>query len=333
MNPCSAPQLAVIIPNWNGCRFLRTCLGALRLQSYRPFQTWLVDNGSEDESLALVQKEFPEVTILPLAQNYGFSTAINQGIMATATPFVALLNNDTEADPHWLETAVRAFDTHPEADYIASRIMNFHQRRLLDSAGDYLTRTGLPLKRGADQPAEGQWLRERWVMGASAGAAIYRRSAFLRTGIFDPGYFLYLEDVDWCLRSALLGLRCLYVPEAVVYHIEGGSDPLRQSFLDRGESTRRAFHTPQRTYWITRNRIRLLCKNYPAALFFLYSPLIFYGFARSALFHLFRRGLFWPFARGLIRGLVEIPQCLSARREIQGRRTVSIRNLQKILFQ
>lgn len=332
MNPSDLPQIAVIIPNWNGRRLLPTCLEALRRQSYPHFRVLLVDNGSEDDSLSLVRAGFPEVEVLPLDKNYGFSAAVNRGIQAVCTPFIALLNNDTEADPAWLEAAIQAFHSHPEADYVASRMMNFHRRDLLDSAGDYLTRTGLPLKRGADQRIGPQWLKECRVMGASAGAALYRRSAFERVGLFDTDYFLYLEDVDWCLRAALLGLHCLYVPEAVVYHIEGGSDPLRQEFLARGESTRHAFHTPQRTYWITRNRIRLLYKNFPAVLFWKHSLRISYGFAHSTMFHLLKSGLFFSYLRGWLRGVGEIPKCRSLRREIQRRRVTPLKELETIFF-
>ncbi len=332
MSRCEDPQVAVVIPNWNGARFLRTCLMALRAQEGVRLQAWLVDNGSTDDSLALVREEFPEVAILALDSNRGFSAAVNAGISASQAPFVALLNNDTEADPRWLACALRTLERHPAAGYVASRIMNFHQRGLLDSAGDFLTRTGLPLKRGADQDARGEWLQERRVMGASAGAAVYRRSAFARVGLFDEEYFLYLEDVDWCLRAGLLGLPCVYAPDAVVYHVEGGSDPERQGFLDRGESARRNLHTPQRTYWITRNRVRLLCKNFPAALAVRLAPWVLYGFARSFLFHALKSGLAASFLRGLWHGLAGIPRCLELRREIQRRRTVSPGQLARIWF-
>src|SRR5215217_2780776 len=92
------PRVTVVIPNWNGERFLELCLGSLRDQSFRDFETILVDNGSTDGSLGFVAERFPEVKTISLEENRGFAEAVNAGIKASATEFVALLNNDTEQD-------------------------------------------------------------------------------------------------------------------------------------------------------------------------------------------------------------------------------------------
>jgi GT2 family glycosyltransferase len=220
----------------------------------------------------------------------------------------------------------------PDIGFIACQILDFFNRDRLDSAGDIITRAGLPLKRGSDQSADGRFQEPCEVLSASAGAAFYRREAFERVGSFDAGYFMYLEDVDWSLRAALLGIRCFYVPQAKVYHIEGGSDPERAVFLERGETQRRIFHTRERTYWITRNRVRLLVKNYPTTLLIRIAPWILFGFARSALFHLIKTGLFSSYIRGLMRGLSEIPQCMTLRRSIQQNRKLTTTQFAGILF-
>jgi GT2 family glycosyltransferase len=104
-----------VIPNWNGERFLKVCLSSLREQSFEDFETVLVDNASSDGSLQLVERDFPEVRVISMRENRGFSAAVNAGIEASEGKYVALLNNDTEVDPSWLESLVRAAERHPEA--------------------------------------------------------------------------------------------------------------------------------------------------------------------------------------------------------------------------
>jgi GT2 family glycosyltransferase len=324
--------VSIIIPNWNGLRFLETCLKSVQQQSHKQVRILVVDNASSDGSLEFIRTKFPSVAILALERNYGFSAAVNRGILATSDDYVGLLNNDTESDPHWVENCLRALEGHADIGYVACQVLDFYKRSRLDSAGDLLTKTGLPLKRGMDQPAVGEFLTPRRVFGATAGAALYRREMFEKVGFFDAGYYMYLEDVDWCLRAALLGIRCMYVPEAKVYHIEGGSDPLRASYLACWQTERKSFHTPERTYWITRNRIRMLAKNYPAALLVKRLPWIGWGFIRSALFHALRSGLFRHFARGFWHGLRELPRCMQLRRLIQVRRRVTVRQFEDIIL-
>jgi GT2 family glycosyltransferase len=125
-------RVTVVIPNWNGERLLKLCLGSLRDQSFRDFETLLVDNGSTDGSLDFVAGNFPEVKTIALGENLGFSGAVNAGIRGSGTEFVALLNNDTEQDPGWLEALVRAAEDHPESGLFASKLVDFHDRRVLD---------------------------------------------------------------------------------------------------------------------------------------------------------------------------------------------------------
>ncbi len=142
------PRVTVVIPNWNGERFLNLCLGSLRRQSFKNFETILVDNGSTDASVGFTERHFPEVRVITLNDNRGFSVAVNAGIRASEAKYVALLNNDTEAEPGWLEALVRAAESYPEAALFASKLVDFHDRRLLDGAGDALRRSGLRYRIG-----------------------------------------------------------------------------------------------------------------------------------------------------------------------------------------
>ena len=137
-------RATVVIPNWNGARFLELCLGSLHNQTFRDFETIVVDNGSTDGSIDFVREHFPDVRVVELGKNRGFAAAVNAGVEASDTEFVALLNNDTEQDERWLEALVRAADAHQDAGLFASKLVDFHDRRVLDGAGDVMRLSGLP---------------------------------------------------------------------------------------------------------------------------------------------------------------------------------------------
>lgn len=332
-------QLTVIVPTWNGERLLRTCLRSLQLQTVS-CSVLVVDNGSTDSTLELVSGEFPEVDYLPLERNFGFAKAVNRGIQRARTEFVALLNNDTEVNPHWVEAGLKAFRRHPDYWFFASKILDFRRRDTVDSAGDCYGRTGLPHKRGLGESAN-QFTQTGPVMGASAGAAFYRKNLFERIGLFDEGFFLYLEDVDLSLRAQFSGLPCLYLPEAIVYHVEAASDPDRSSSdpispPEKGAETRttkgvlaedriksegsiQTYYSQHRVFWITRNRWQLmityqLLRN---------TPWLALGWARSALFHLLKVGFFGAFLKGLVAGMLLTPKAFGKRKKVWAERTLA----------
>ncbi len=339
MNEDSHQQLTVIVPTWNGEQLLRTCLHSLRLQTV-PCGVLVVDNGSTDSTHELLRNEFPSVDYLPLEQNFGFAKAVNLGIQKSRTEFVALLNNDTEVDPHWVEAGLKAFECYPDYAFFASKMLNFRRRETVDSAGDCYGRGGLPHKRGMGEPASHYTLTGP-VLGASGGAAFYRRKLFDRIGLFDEGFYLYLEDVDLSLRAQFAGLRCLYLPEAIVYHVEAASDPERSgrdsvdpptkdaatrmadgvAAEERIKSERRVrtYYSRNRVFWITRNRWQLMITYQ----LFRNTPWLAVGWARSTLFHLLKAGFFGAFLKGLGAGILLTPRALGKRRKVWAERTLA----------
>lgn len=209
---------AVIIANWNGAHHLRVCLQSLRQQTHPQFEVLVVDNGSSDGSLEMLAREFPEVRVLALSENYGFVVASNHGAALTQADVLVMLNNDTEVEPQWLEALCRALEEHPEAGSAASKILLFDRRDTLHSAGDVLDANFMPQNRGVWEVDRGQYDEERWVFGACGGAAAYRREAWEEVGGFDERLFMYLEDVDLAWRLQKAGWKCIFVPEARVYH-------------------------------------------------------------------------------------------------------------------
>ena len=215
------PRVSVVIPNWNGLKQLPECLQTLFAQSFQDFEVVLVDNASADSSVAWVRRHHPQVRIIERSDNGGFAKAVNAGIVASHSEFVVLLNNDTAVDPDWLASLVIALDDHPAYDFAAPMMLLYSDPELLNAAGDiYVVRRLFGANRGFGR-VWSMYAEPQRVLGASAGAAIYRRSLFDDVGLFDEDFFLMHEDTDLNLRCLLAGKRCLYVPGARMRHKVG----------------------------------------------------------------------------------------------------------------
>jgi GT2 family glycosyltransferase len=303
-------KASVVIPNWNGLHLLRECLAALEQQSFRDFEIIVVDNGSSDDSVAWLQAQASSVRLIALDDNMGFSTAVNRGIEASEATYVVLLNNDTLPEPDWLARLVQGMDDQPQASSGASLILLHEPPHRIDSAGDgfHLKAGGFNIGSGetADRHAE-----PAWVFGACAGAAIYRRSLFDKIGLFDEDFFLVFEDVDLSLRAQLAGHRCLYIPDAVVYH-------------HRGASTASASEEVILRSW--RNHIWVAGKNLPPLLLIIWSALLVLRLGRLATYDLLTRrhpdieaisiGRYLKSLRQALRGLPAKRRATAARRKL-----------------
>ncbi len=312
-----APRVAIVIPNWNTRRFLEPCLESLRRQTFGDFETVVVDSASTDGSVGFVEENFPEVRVVALSENRGFSGAVNAGIEASDAEFVTLLNNDTEQDPGWLGALVRAAQRRPEAGLFASKLVDFEDRSRLDGAGDALRRSGLPYRLGHGEVDRGQFESEEFVFGACAAAALCRRSVFDEIGLFDEDFFAYCEDGDLSFRAQLAGFRCLYVPGAVVYHVGSVSTGGKRS----ATATRLG----------TRNGLLLLVKNLPGSLAWGYLPSIALGQLSRLLIVSLSPGGLKAHLAGLAEAWRLLPKMLKKRKGIQGARRVSDAYLKELL--
>lgn len=296
-------MIDVIIPNFNGAGLLPDCLHALRQQTRRDFKVTVVDDGSTDESCAMLRRDFPEVQLIALGCNRGLVAAINTGIQQTSALFVVLLNNDTEAEPRWLEYLIGTLERYPQYDFAASKLRLWDRRDVLHSAGDGYTPHGRPFNRGVWTLDRGQFDAVMEVWGPCAGAAAYRRGALEALAVngkaLDPDLFMYCEDVDLNLRARLAGVRTIFVPQAVVYH--------RLSATGGGTLA---------SYYCGRNFIGVWVKNMPATLLWRYlgNFLLFQAaIALDALRHsagaAARARL-----RGQLDGIRDLPSFLAKRR-------------------
>lgn len=315
VNPRQPDLLSIIIPNWNGLQYLQVCFDALRNQNYPHLEIILVDNASSDGSLDLVRREYPEVKIIALDKNYGFTGACNAGLHAATGEFLCLLNNDTEAAPGWARSVVAAFKQ-PETGFVASKMRLFDKRDHLHTAGDTYSIDGQAGNRGAWQKDIGQFDRKSYVFSACGGSSAYRASMLDQIGLLDDDFFFSLEDIDLGWRAQLAGYRCTYNPDAVVYH--------HLSATGGGKTA---------SFYDGRNAIYVLIKNYPTALFRKHWRKILGRQARLAweAIRAWRGEAARARLRGMLTAIVHIPALLRKRSVIQKSRKVTIEYLESIL--
>ena len=253
------PLISVVVANWNGRLYLEKCLASLAAQTYPAVEIIVVDNGSSDGSAAWISEHFATVQVIANPTNRGFAVANNQGIAASRGLFVALLNNDAWAEPGWLAGLYAAAEQEARVGMVASLMLSAARPELVDSTGICVDRCGISWDRGGGQSAAAWMSGPFEVFGACAGAALYRREMLDEVGGFDEDFFAYLEDVDLAWRARWLGWQARYAPAARVYHLHSGTG---------GEGS--AF----KTYWLARNKIKLLLKDYPWSYGWAFAPLI-----------------------------------------------------------
>ncbi len=302
------PSASIIIPHWNGLEHLDVCLSSLRSQTLTDHEVILVDNGSTDGSQEFVRTRFPEVRLLELGKNRGFTGACNAGYAASDGEFIFLLNNDTEADSGWLAAVVDAFQRFADVGIVASKILLFDQRDHFHAAGDFYQVDGRPGNRGVWQQDVGQYDEEEPVFGACGAAAAYRRTMIKEIGFLDDRFYFSCEDVDIAWRAHLWGWRVLYVPSAVVYHkLKASAGPGTIS-----------------SYYDGRNFLYLIWKNYPTGLL----RRSWRSILRAQMEISLEALRAWKGAaararlRGQLAGLIGLSRMLSSRRAIQAGRRI-----------
>ena len=318
-------KVSVIIPNWNGLRFLQVCFDSLAAQTYQDFAVYLVDNGSADDSLAYIKSHYPDINIIALPENYGFSAAINAGINGSKGELVAALNNDTASDPKWLEEIVKVMDSRPDIGFCASLLLDFKDRTVIDSFGDNYSLIGLSGKvaSGKDYRVAGDEPTE--VFSAGAAASVYRRSMLDKIGYFDEDFFCYMEDVDISIRAQLAGYRCLAIPTAKVFHIGSASTGGDMSAFSLNMTAK--------------NLICVLIKDMPLLLLLVMLPLSLAAQVWLVLESLltdrrpkFKKNLSAYF-KGVNQGLRLVPKMFHKRKQVQATRTISALQLAKLIYQ
>lgn len=262
-------KVSVVIPNYNGEKYLKDCLDSLFRQTFRAFEIIIVDNDSKDNSLQLILKNYNNIKLLRLLANYGFSKAVNEGIKAAKGEYIVLLNNDTVVDNHWLENLVKCIERDKKIFSCCSKMVRYSKRRTIDDAGDGYNIFGWAYKRG-DGVSVNKYCKSQSVFSSCAGAAIYRKDILDKIGYFDEDFFAYMEDVDISFRAKIHGYRNVYCSDAIVYHV--------------GSATSGSKYNSFKVKLAARNNIYVIYKNMPFLMFIINLPFLLLGFIIKGLF-------------------------------------------------
>ena len=321
------PLVSIIILNWNGLEHLETCLPSVIGQTYENIEIIVVDNGSTDGSVEYVQQNYDTIKLVCNSTNVGFSKGNNIGIQIASGKYIAVLNNDTELDSNWVSSLVEVAEEHPDAGMFACKILSYYDRNSIDCVGHLIYPDGLSRGRGRGEIDKGQYNKIEEVAFPSGCAALYRKEMLEQIGLFDERFFIYVEDSDLGMRGRLAGWKCLYVPNAIVYH--------KYSATMGG-------YSPQKAFLIERNRIWFVVKNLPFTMII------------SSCYHTFLRYLFqtydaffgsgassklisneskWTVISVLFKAywsaLIGMPEMLRKRREIRKQKQVTNNDIRK----
>jgi hypothetical protein len=245
------PIISVVILNFNGKKFLSKCLDSLLKSDYPNFEVIVVDNASTDGSVELMQRNFSQYRNLRVIcnnRNLGFAEGNNLGARVAQGEYVVFLNVDTEVDRKWLKELIMVMQSDETIGVAQSKLILF-DRKTIDSAGDFINFYGKGWMRGYGEEDKGQYDKVNEIFSARGAGMLVKKQILDKVGYFDPTFFMVYEDIDLCWRIRLNGYKVMFAPKSIVYHFGSG---IRKKFEK----------TAQSQYYITRNSLIMLIKNY-----------------------------------------------------------------------
>lgn len=279
-------MISIIIPNYNGKKYLKECLDSLYSMDQLEFEVIIIDNASQDDDFKWVG-QYNNLHFKQLDKNYGFSRAVNEGIYLAKGEYVLLLNNDTVIEKDFVQELVKTIKKDKQIFAVSSKMIAYHNRELIDDAGDEYNLLGWTKKRGDGKSVE-DFTTEKRVFSACAGAALYRKNIFDEIGYFDENFFAYMEDVDIGYRANIYGYKNVYCPDAKVYHI--------------GSATSGSRYNAFKVKLAARNNLYVAYKNMPLVQLIFNLPFLFTGYLIKYLFFT-RKGLGKAYKEGLLEAV------------------------------
>lgn len=279
-------DVTIVIPNYNGVSYLDACLRSVMEQSGVQAEVIVVDNGSTDRSCEFIREHFPTCRLVRLKENYGFSRAVNEGVQRAKSPYVILLNNDTEVRPDFAKQLLDAIKEDDRRFSCAAKMLQYQKRELLDNAGDFYCALGWGIARGKGKPSK-SYDKGQKIFSSCAGAAIYQKRLLEELGGFDEAHFVYLEDIDLSYRAKIYGYYHWYAPKAEVFHM--------------GSATSGSRYNRFKVIHSAGNNIYLIYKNMPILQIIGNLPFLIPGFLIKYLFFV-KKGFGKEYREGLIRG-------------------------------
>lgn len=313
-------KIAVVVLNWNGPEDTVSCLDSLLLQDYANFSIVVIDNGSVDNSLEILNNYISQhegkIELIRNPVNLGFAGGVNTGITwALDNNFdaVALFNNDATADTAWLTNLEKSFDD--ETVGLSTGLLLHEDGKTIDSTGDWFSTWGLAFPRGRNQPTKSA-PKSGFVFGASGGATLYRTAVFKDIGLFDESFFAYYEDADISFRAQLADWKVHYSADAIAYHKQGATSNKIPGFT---------------VYQTFKNLPLLFLKNVPRGLLFSIGTRFYFAYTLMYL-NTFTHGTGWAATKGVWKSIALTPSALRLRRDIQRNKRVSTDYIKSILW-
>lgn len=278
----------VIIPNYNGKDYLENCLKSLQQCEPLDFKVIVVDNGSTDGSVEMLQESFSWVEKILLPENKGFAEAVNIGLEKTETEYGILLNNDTTVKKDFVAKLEEVIGTNEKIFSVSAKMVSMHEPEVLDGAGDLYCALGWAFALGKGKPVSKAYTKPARIFSACGGAVIYRMHILKEIGMFDPNHFAYLEDVDLGYRGLIYGYENRYAPEAVCFHAGSGFSGSRYNEFKVTLSSK--------------NSTYVIVKNMPFLQQIINLPFFVIGFLIKYLFFI-SKGFGGTYLKGLIKGI------------------------------
>lgn len=290
-------KVSVVTPNYNGLKFLNSYFETLLIQSRFIEEIIIIDNASTDGSVEFIEEfirspNYPiDIILIRNDENLGFAPAVNQGIEIAKSEYIYSVNNDVELEWNALEEIIKAMDESialgENPFSFQSKMIQHHNRKLIDDAGDEYTILAWTKKIGDGQPVE-RYDEKREIFSSCAGAALYRKSVLGEIGLFDEAFFAYVEDIDLSYRAQIYGYRNYFCPNSIVYHY--------------GSATSGSRYNEFKIKLAARNNVFLIYKNFPIIQKIINFIFLFIGFAIKYLFFV-RKGYGSLYLEGIKEGL------------------------------
>jgi GT2 family glycosyltransferase len=312
-----AATVGVVVTTYNrGLEYLPALLRSLAAQTFEDHRVTVVVDGGDPEVLSYLEREWPEVVVISTPEPIGYAGVAALGVESSGGAYIAMLNDDVELEPPWLELLVDEFERDPWLGFATGKTLLYHERELINETRQDLYTCGRFVPCGLLERDQGQWDARTRATIVSASTAVYRRNAVDAAGGLDAGYFMYCEDADLCLRMLLAGYRGLYVPEARAYHAWAASTG-RTSSLSR--------------YYSVRNTLTTLLKDMPTSVLLASLPkILLYQSHNLAVAQGVDEGSSVRRAWGSF--LRQVPSTLRKRREIMRIRAIRGRDLKEMLL-
>jgi GT2 family glycosyltransferase len=234
LNP--SPTVAVVILNWNGQKYLEQFLPSVTASAYTHLEIFVADNNSSDNSVDFLRKNYPQIKIIQLAENYGYAKGYNEALKRVQADYYVLLNSDVEVTPGWLAPMVTLLEADKNIAACQPKILSWHNKKMFEyagAAGGWLDKYGYPFAKGrvfdVCEEDKGQYDTIEPIFWASGAALFIRSSVFHSVNGFDEYFFAHQEEIDLCWRIQLSGYHIYSCPASIVYHVGGGTLPKSNS--------------------------------------------------------------------------------------------------------